>query len=328
MKPVRTKRALLVMALAALAQAPPARAADDYPTKNITVIVPFAAGGVSDLIARIVTDHMSKTLGKTLIIENLGGGGGTIGTARVAAAPPNGYTLLAGSMGSHVSAPVLFPNLNYDPAQGFEPVGMTAHAPAVVVSRKDLPAKDLQEFIAHVRQQGSDVKQAHGGVGAASHMACLLFNTSAKLKPTSVGYRGSGPATNDVLAGHVDYLCEQVVSMFKYINAGAVKPYVVSSKERLPVISGVPTSLEAGLPEFQMSIWSGIFAPKGTPKPIIEKLSMALDKALEDSSIVNRLVGLGATIPPKEDRVPENFAKYVKEEMARWAPILKSAATQ
>ncbi len=318
----------LFAALMACGLLPPALAsgqASDYPSRPITVVVPFAAGGPSDVVARVVTDHMAKTLGQPMVVENVGGAGGTLGSARVASAEPDGYTVLAGSMGSHVAAPVLTPNLKYDPKTDFVPVGITSHAPAVVVARKDFPAKDLKEFIAYVKQNGDKVRQAHGGIGASSHMACLLFNSQLGLKPSSVAYRGTGPAVNDVIGGHVDYFCEQVLSVAEQVKAGTMKAYAVSSGERLPVIENVPTGKEAGAPEYQMSIWSGIFAPKGTPKEVVAKLADALDKALDDPAVTKRLRELGGTVPTKAERNPEAFSKLVKAEMARWEPILQEA---
>jgi tripartite-type tricarboxylate transporter receptor subunit TctC len=299
--------------------------ADTYPSRVITVVVPFAAGGPSDVVARVVTDHMAKTLGQAMVIENLGGAGGTLGSGRVASATPDGYTLLAASMGSHVAAPVLQPSLKYDAARDFEPIGITAHSPAVIVAKKDFPAKDLREFIAYVKQNGDKVKQAHGGIGASSHMACLLFNSQLGLKPSSVAYRGTGPAVNDVIGGHVDYFCEQVVSVAEQVNSGTMKAYAVSSAERLPVIPDVPTAKEAGAPQYEMDIWSGMFAPHGTPKEIVAKLADALDKALDDPGVTKRLRDLGGTIPAKAERSPDAFEQMVKAEMARWSPILQAA---
>src|SRR6478672_1231344 len=257
--------------------------AQDYPSRPITVVVPFPAGGPSDVVARIVTEEMGKILGQSMVIENIGGAGGTIGSARVAAANPDGYTLLAGSMGSHVAAPVLTPNVKYDSERDFEPVGFTAHAPAVVVANKDFPAKDLRDFVAYLKKQGESVKQAHGGIGSSSHMACLLFASAAGVRPTLVAYRGTGPALNDLIGGHVDFFCEQAVSVAPQITSGTIKAYGVSSSQRLVALPEVPTAKEAGV-NYLMSIWAGIFAPKGTPKPIIDKLAAALDQALDDPS--------------------------------------------
>jgi tripartite-type tricarboxylate transporter receptor subunit TctC len=295
-----------------------------YPARPISVVVPFPAGGPSDVVARVVTDQMAKILGQSLVIENVGGGGGTIGSARVAAAHPDGYTLLAGSMGSHVSAPVLTPNLKYDSERDFVPIGFTAQSPAVIVARKDLPASDLREFVDYLKKNGDRVKQAHGGIGASSHMACLLFTTQAGVKPSLVAYRGTAPALNDLIGGHVDFFCEQVVSVAPQIAAGTIKAYAVSSSARLPTLPNVPTAKEAGL-DYQMSIWAGIFAPKDTPQPIIDKLAAALDKALDDPAVETKLAELGGSIPPKIERTSAKFGSFVKAEIARWSPILKSA---
>jgi len=318
---MRTCIAAVAVALFAAAPA----TAQTYPARPITVVVPFPAGGPSDVVARIVIEHMGKVLGQPLVIENLGGAGGTIGSARVAAAAPDGYTLLAGSMGSHVAAPVLTPNIRYDAQQDFLAVGPTAHAPAVIVARKDFPANDLREFIANVKQHGLDVKQAHGGVGSSSHMACLLFSADTGVAPNLVAYRGTGPAMNDLIGGHVDFLCEQAVSVTGAITAGSVKAYAVSGDARLPTLSNVPTAKEAGT-NYQMDVWSGIFAPKGTPGTIVGKLSDALDQSLDDAAVQKRITELGGTIPPKAERDPAKFEAFVKQEIDRWAPILKATA--
>ncbi len=266
----------------ALALASPVQA-QDFPNRSITVVVPFPAGGPSDVVARIVTEHMGRTLGQTLVIENVGGAGGALGSGRVAAAAPDGYTLLAGSMGSHVAAPVLTPNLKYDPAKDFLPIGPTAHSPAVIVARKDFPAKDLREFVADLKEKGNGFKQAHGGIGSSSHMACLLFTIETGAKPTLVAYRGTGPAMNDLVGGHVDFFCEQSVSVTEQIKSGAIKAYAVSAGERLASLPAVPTAKEAGI-KYDMSIWAGIFAPTGTPPAAVSRLSDALDKALDDAA--------------------------------------------
>jgi tripartite-type tricarboxylate transporter receptor subunit TctC len=321
------RRSALTLAAVLLVAATACAAAQDYPSRPITVVVPFSAGGPSDVVARIVTEHMAKTLGQSLVIENVGGAGGTLGSARVATSPPDGYTLLAGSMGSHVSAPVLTPNVKYDSVRDFEPIGFTAHAPAVIVAKKDFPPKDLREFVDYVKKNGAGVTQAHGGVGASSHMACLLFTAEAGLKPTLVAYRGTSPAMNDLVGGHVDFLCEQAVSVAQQIGAGAVKAYGVSSDKRLAALPDVPTAKEGGV-NYVMSIWAGIFAPKGTPPAVIDKLAAALDKALDDPAVEKRLAELGGSLPTKDERSPAKFDSFVKAEIARWSPILKAAAPE
>jgi tripartite-type tricarboxylate transporter receptor subunit TctC len=317
--------AFAVGVMAALcAVAAPVRA-QDYPNHSITVVVPFPAGGPSDVVARIVADQMGKVLGQTLVIENVGGAGGTLGSGRVAAATPDGYTLLAGSMGSHVAAPVLTPNIKYDSARDFIPIGPTAHSPAVIVARKDFPAKDLKEFVTLLKSGGATLKQAHGGIGASSHMACLLFTSEIGAKPTLVAYRGTGPAMNDLVGGHVDFFCEQSVSVAEQVKSGAIKAYGVSATERLASLPDVPTAKELGI-NYLMSIWAGIFAPKDTPAPIVAKLADALDKALDDDGVKQRINSLGGSIPDKRERNPAAFDAYVKAEIIRWAPVLKAAA--
>jgi tripartite-type tricarboxylate transporter receptor subunit TctC len=322
----RFKRAGLACVVA-LGLMPAAALAQGYPARPITVVVPFPAGGPSDVVARIVAEHMGKTLGQSLVIENVGGAGGTLGSARVAAAAPDGYTLLAGSMGSHVSAPVLTPGIKYDPVRDFAPLGFTAHAPAVIVARKDFPAKDLREFVDYLKRNGEAVKQAHGGIGASSHMACLLFTAAAGVKPTLVAYRGTAPALNDLVGGHVDFLCEQAVSVAPQIAAGSIKAYAVSSTERLAALPDVPPAKDGDV-DYRMSIWAGMFAPRGTSAAIIDKLAAALDTALDDATVKKRLADLGGSVPAKEERTPAAFDSFVKAEIARWSPILKTASAE
>jgi tripartite-type tricarboxylate transporter receptor subunit TctC len=316
---------ICLVAFAGVSAMPVVAQAQSYPVRAITVVVPFPAGGPSDVVARIVTERMGRTLGRQMVIENVAGAGGTLGSARVAAAQPDGYTLLAGSMGSHVAAPVLTPNVKYDSERDFEPIGLTAHAPAVIVARKDFPAENLKDFVAYLKENDEKVKQAHGGIGASSHMACLLFNQALGIRPTPVAYRGTAPAMNDLVGGHVDFLCEQSVSVAEQIKVGAVKAYVVSANQRLAMLPDVPSAKEAGI-NYQMSIWAGIFAPKGTPREIITKLAAALDKSLDDSLVRNRLAELGGSIPAKQERTPASFARLVKAEITRWSPILKAAS--
>jgi putative tricarboxylic transport membrane protein len=317
MKPSTCARLLAIV----VAAGPMPAFAQDYPSRSITVIVPFPAGGPSDVVARIVTDQMARSLKQAFVIENVGGAGGTVGSARAAAAAPDGYTLLAVTMGSHVAAPVLTPNLKYDPSSSFQAIGITAHSPAVIIARKDFPAQDLKEFVGVLQQKGDALKQAHGGVGASSHMSCLLFNKAIGATPTLVAYRGSAPALNDLVGGHVDFLCEQSVSVAESVLGGAVKAYAISSAERLPSLPNVPTAKEMGV-DFEMSIWAGLFAPKGVPGEVVTKLAGALDKALDEPQVRERLAQLGGTIPDKAERNPAAFESFVRSQMARWAPLL------
>jgi len=313
-----------IAAIAWLVLAACGASAQDYPSRSITVIVPFPAGGPSDVVARIVVDHMNRTIGQSVVIENVGGGGGTIGSARVAAAAPDGYTLLAGAMGSHVAAPVLTPGIKYDPERDFIPIGPTAHSPAVIVARKDFPAADLGAFVAMLKQNAGAIKQAHGGIGASSHMACLLFTSEIGVRPTLVAYRGTGPAMNDIIGGHVDFFCDQSVSVAEQARSGSIKAYAVSAEARLAALPQVPTAKEFGV-NYLMSIWAGMFAPAGTPPAVVAKLADALDRALDDTDVRQRIENLGGSIPAKAERNPKAFEAYVKAEIARWAPILKAA---
>ena len=319
---------IALLAAAALVLAGLPALAEDYPARTITMIVPFPAGGPSDVVARIMADGMSKHLGQTIIIENVGGAGGTVGTARAAGATADGYTLLGASMGSHVAAPALYPNLRYDSTKDFEPIGLVSNAPAAVVAKKDFPANNLKEFIAALKKDGSKINQAHGGIGSSSHMACLLFNAEAGVKPSPVAYRGTGPALNDLIGSHVDYFCEQIVSVAAAVKSGTIKAFVVSGNERSPALPDVPSAKEAGLPGYQISIWSAIFAPKGTPKPVLAKLSGALNAALDDPNVVKRLAALGGTVPSKAQRGPEHLEATLKKDIAHWNPILKQAMAE
>src|SRR5438477_6478014 len=314
MKPNALVWPAIVVAIMLAAGVVPARA-QDYPSRSITVIVPFPAGGASDVVARIVTNQMSKSLGQPFIIENVGGAGGTLGSARAAAAAPDGYTLLAAAMGSHVAAPVLTPNVRYDPVVDFVPIGITAHSPAVVIARKDFPAKDLKEFVAVLRQQGGALKQAHGGIGASSHMACLLFTAEIGAKPALVAYRGSGPALNDLVGGHVDFMCEQSVSVAESVLAGSVKAFAVSAAKRLETLPNVPTAKEGGI-DYEMSVWAGLFAPKSVSPEIIARLSDALDRALDEDVVRERIAQLGGSVPAKDERSPAAFDRFVRSEIA------------
>jgi tripartite-type tricarboxylate transporter receptor subunit TctC len=269
---------------------------------------------------------MTRHLGHNVVIENVGGAGGTIGATRAAEAAPDGYTIFAASMGTVIAAPSFYPNLKYDSTRDFEPIGMSANAPAAIALKNDLPANNVKEFVEYVRKNGTNVKQAHGGVGGTSHMACLLFNKIFDLKPTLVAYRGTGPAVNDLVGGHIDYLCEQAVSMVPSIQGGKIKGIVISADERLAALPNVPGAKEAGAPDYQLNVWSAVYAPRGTSKEIIAKLADALDKTLDEPSTAEKLANLGGTVPPKSERGPEFLRKTVASDIPRWAPILKEAA--
>jgi tripartite-type tricarboxylate transporter receptor subunit TctC len=300
--------------------------AQAYPTRSITMIVPFAAGGPTDVISRIVTSHMAQTLGQSIFIENVVGAGGTTATTRAARAANDGYTLITGHMGTHAAAVPLYPSLAYHPEKDFEPVSLLAGTPILILARKDFPPKDLKEFVAYVKANEAKLNAAHAGVGSVSHVSCQLLNSVLHIKPTGVPFNGTGPAMNALVGGQVDYMCDQIVNAVPQINAGTIKAYAVATPERNPSLSDVPTTAEAGLPAFQAQAWNAIFAPKGTPAPVIAKLNVAVGKALDDEAVRKRLLELGSVIPGPAERTPEALAALVKSEIAKWTPVLKPAS--
>jgi putative tricarboxylic transport membrane protein len=313
----------LALALALLAGALPSGARAAWPDRPITMIVPFAAGGPTDVVARIVADTMSRTLGQQIVVENVAGAGGTTGITRGAQSKPDGYTIMMGHMGTHGAAPAVYPDLKYDPVKDFEPIGLAAGTPIVIVAKKDFPAKDLKEFVAYVKANSTKLNEAHAGVGSVSFTSCSLLNSILGATPTRVVYRGTGPALNDLVAGQVDYMCDQIVNLVPQIQAGTIKAYAVALPQRSPALPDVPTTTEGGLPEYQVSAWNAIFAPKGTPKDVVKKLSDALLKALEDAPTVKRLQDLGGDLSNKEARTPDGLRKLVQSEVQRWNKVLK-----
>jgi tripartite-type tricarboxylate transporter receptor subunit TctC len=316
----------LLAILAAMAFCATAAFAQTYPTRPVTLIVPFAAGGPTDIIARIVGEYYSKTLGQQFVIENVAGAGGTTGITRGAQAKPDGYTIMMGHMGTHGAAPALYANLKYDPVKDFDPIGLVAGTPIVIVARKDFPAANLKEFIAKVKDPTAKVKQAHAGVGSVSFTTCTLLSSQLGAKSIVAAYRGTGPALNDLVGGQVDYMCDQVVNLVEQIKGGSIKAYAIATAERSPALPDVPTTKEAGLPDYQVSAWNALFAPKGMPKDIMAKLNDTLVKALDDEATRKRLLELGSVIPDKAGRSPQALQKLVETEVARWTPILKTAA--
>ena len=302
--------------------------AQDYPARPITMIVPFAAGGPTDLFARIVGEHMSRTLGQQIVVENVVGAGGTTGTTRAKRAAPDGYTIMMGHMGTHGAAPALYPNLAYNPETDFVPIGMVAGTPILIVARKDFPAKDLNEFVKYLKENESKINEAHAGVGSVSYTTCTLLNSILNIKPTAVPFNGTGPALNAMLGSQVDYMCDQIVNLVSQIEGGAIKPYAIATPNRSPALPNVPTTKEGGLPEYEVSAWNAMFAPKGTPQPIVDKLTDALDKALNDENVKKRMLELGSVVPEGPERGQKALADHVKKEVARWTPVLKAAQSQ
>lgn len=310
-------------ALGALAASP--AVGQEYPTRSITMIVPFAAGGPTDVIARIVSSHVAQTLGQTIVIENVVGAGGTTATTRAARATNDGYTLITGHMGTHAASVPLYPNLAYHPERDFEPVGMLAGTPILILARKDFPPKDLKEFVAYAKANETKVNAAHAGVGSVSYTSCQLLNSVLGIKPTGVPFNGTGPAMNALVGGQVDYMCDQIVNAVPQINGGTIKTYAIATPERNPSLPDVPTTIEAGLPAFQAQAWNAVFAPKGTPPAVVAKLNAAISKALDDENVRKRLLDLGSVIPKGDERTSASLGALVKSEIAKWTPVLQAA---
>ncbi len=299
--------------------------AQGYPTKPVTVIVPFAAGGPTDTIGRIVAEYFSKSLGQQFVVENVAGAGGTTGITRGSQAPADGYTLMIGHMGTHGAAPAQYPNLKYSPAKDFSPIGLLAGTPIAIIARKNFPAKDLKEFIGYLKANGDKMNEGHAGVGSVSHTTCTLFGVVAGVKTGRIAYRGTGPVLNDLVSGQLDYGCDQIVNLVPQIKAGNIKALAIATKERSPALPDVPTTAEAGLPGYEVSAWNAMFAPKDMSKDLVQKLAATLDKALDDAAVKSRLLELGSILPDKNGRTPAALQKLVESEVARWLPVLKDA---
>jgi tripartite-type tricarboxylate transporter receptor subunit TctC len=322
-----TKRTLLAAAAmgAALAAAGPALA-QAFPTKQITMIVPFAAGGPTDIIARIVADPMSKVLGQPIVVENVAGAGGTTGITRAVTAAPDGYTIGMGHLGTLSAAPALFPELRYKPLDGIQHIGLAGGTPILIVAKKDFAPKDLKEFAAHVKANASKVNEAHAGVGSVSWTTCTLLKTQlGAANINSVPYRGTGPALNDLVGGQVDFMCDQIPSVIGQVKAGTIKTYGIASAARSPALPDIPTTAEAGLPGYQIEAWNGLVGPAGMPADVVKKIVDALDKALDDPATKKRLEDLGAIVPNKTDRTPEGFKALVKRDFDKLNPSLVAA---
>ena len=301
-----------------------AASADEYPSKVITLVVPFSAGGPTDTVARMIAQPMSKALGQTLIVENIGGAGGTIAAARVARAAPDGYTIFLHHIG-HATSATLYKNLGYSVLNDFETIGLVTPVPMTIIAKKDFPAKNIKEFISYVKANKEKITYGNAGIGAASHLCGMLFMSAINTQFTTVSYKGTGPAMNDLLGGVFDFMCDQTTNTTGQIQGGKVKAYAVTSKSRVPSLKGLPTLHEAGLKNFEVSVWHGLYAPKGTPKTVVDKVSAALRMALKDPVVVQRFNDLG-TEPETPDRAtPAAHRAHLKAEVAKWAPIIKEA---
>ena len=298
--------------------------AQTYPDRTITMVVPFSAGGPTDTVARLVAEAMSKDLGQQVIIENVGGAGGTLGAARVADAEADGYTVLLHHIGMATSD-TLYRKLPYKTLDAFEYVGLVTEVPMTIVARKDLEPTDLNGLIEYAKANKDTVTVANAGIGAASHLCGMLFMSAIETPLVTVPYKGTGPAMTDLLGGQVDIMCDQTTNTTKQIQGGTIKAYAVTSPERLDVLKDVPTAAEGGLSDFQVSIWHGIYAPKGTPEEAVNRLSEALKVALADPNVAARFAELGTEPSPQSDATPEALKAKLEGEIARWKPVIEAA---
>jgi tripartite-type tricarboxylate transporter receptor subunit TctC len=318
-----TASAATLAAIAAKAQAQAA-----YPSKPITVIVPFAAGGPTDALARILCGKMSEILGQQMVVENVGGAGGTIGVNKAAKAANDGYTLLFTHMGTLAVNIALYKSLPYDSQKDLEPIGLGGTNPMVLVTKKDLPAKDFKEFQAYVTANQKKVQYGMAGIGAASHLGGLMLNSMMKVDVLEIPYKGTGPALNDLVSGQFDYMVDQAVNVLAQINSGNIKALGVSTLKRLPQLPNVPTIDEAGLKGYEVAIWNGFFGPKGMSKDNIAKINDALVKALADPNVSKRLTELAVELPTKEEATPAALGNQLKASIDKWVPAVRAAGVK
>ncbi len=301
-----------------------ANAATDYPTRAVTVIVPHAAGGPTDTVSRLVAESMAQTLGQPVVVENAGGAGSTLGTARAARAEPDGYTLLVNHVAQATSA-TLYRKLSYDPDGAFDGVGLITDVPMTVVARADFPPSTIGELLDHIRAEKDGITYAHAGVGSASHLCGMLLMDAVDVSMTTVPYKGTGPAMTDLLGGQVDMMCDQTTNTTTQIKSGKVKGYAVTTPQRLAVLPDLPTLDEAGLKGFVMTVWHGLYAPAGTPEAIVEELSAALQAALKDPRVVERFAELGTTPVAPDQATPAALDRHLAAEIERWKPVIQAA---
>lgn len=301
--------------------------ADDYPSRPVTMIVPFSAGGPGDVIARILGNAMTATLKQSIVIENVVGAGGTLGTNRVAKAPADGYTLLLMHVGQ-ATAPALYAKLPFDPVGDFAMIGLVTDVPMILVARPNFPAKDLGEMIARIRSEGDKMTFGNVGLGSASQLCGLMFMSTTGTKLTPIYYKGGGPALNDVIAGHIDVYCDPATGPTPYIQSKTIKGYAITSKTRVATLPDVPTSVEAGVPEFDVTTWYGLYAPRGTPKPVVDQLVGALQTALKDPALISRFAELSMAPVEAERATPAALEAFLKAEIGKWGRIIKAAGIE
>lgn len=298
-----------------------------YPDQNITFVVPFSAGGPTDTVTRLIAEPMAAELGGKIVVQNVEGAGGTVGAGEVAQAQPDGYTVLMHHIGMS-TAPSLYQNLGYEPLESFETVGLVTEVPMTVIARKDFEPATLQDLVAHVKANTDTVTLANAGIGAASHLCGLLFQTAAGVKLQEVPYQGTGPALTDLVGGQVDFMCDQTTNTSGQISAGEVKAYAVTTPERVASLPDLPTTTEGGLPDLKVSVWHGLYVPKGTPPEVVKKLSEALQAALADQKVIDQMAKLGTAPVPAGDATPEAHRTKLEEQLGTWSKVFADAGIE
>jgi tripartite-type tricarboxylate transporter receptor subunit TctC len=314
----------IMLSLLFLAIASVIATAQTYPDRPVTIVVPFSAGGPTDTVTRLVAEAMSRDLGQQILVENVGGAGGTLGAARVAKAEPDGYTLLVHHIGMATSA-TLYRKLPYRTLESFDYVGLITDVPMVLVARKDFEPADLKSLIDYVKANKDKVFYANAGIGAASHLCGMLFMSLIETKLTTVPYKGTGPALTDLFGGQVDFMCDQTTNTTNQIKAGEIKAYASTTKERLKNLPDIPTAAEAGLPGLEIGIWHGLYVPKGTPADVSARLNASLQKALQEDTVKQRFADLGTAPATAEEATPEAHKAKLESEIARWKPVIEAA---
>jgi tripartite-type tricarboxylate transporter receptor subunit TctC len=318
----------LIGALGALVAFTGAASAQPYPTRPITMIIPFAAGGPQDTIGRVVAQRMSEILGQQVVIENIGGAGGTTGSVRVKNAAPDGYTFVWASVGTHAQSQTLYKRPAYNAAEDFTAVAFVGETPIALTVRKDLPVNNLQEFVAYAKANEAKMSYGSAGAGSATHLGCVVLNMALKTNITHVPYRGTGPAMQDLHGGRIDFLCEIINTAKPHIESGAIKALAIMTKERSPVLPNLPTAAEQGVKDLEAYTWSAVFLPKGAPADVVKRLNDAVVEALDTPAVKERLETMGVTVAPPEQRTPEYMAQFVRSEIAKWAEPIKASGAQ
>jgi tripartite-type tricarboxylate transporter receptor subunit TctC len=299
--------------------------AQDYPSRAVTMIVPYAAGGPTDTVARVLAQAMTKPMGNTVIVENKPSAGGLIGPETVKNAKPDGYTILIHHIGMATTPTLYRQALRFDPLKDFEYIGLVNEVPMTIIGKPGLPPKDLKELMAYMKANKDKMSYANAGIGAASHLCGMLFMSAVGVDVLTVPYKGTGPAMNDLVGGQVDFMCDQTTSTTGQIKGGKVKVYGVTSAKRVPSLPDVPTLDEQGLKGADVGIWHGVYAPKGTPKPVLDKLVKSLQEAMKDPAVAAKFTELGAVSYPADKQTPAALEAHLKSEIAKWAPIIKKA---